>query len=179
MDSLCGLGRTHPLYGNRERITGRPSNYNVALNLAIFGISGSVLVSGALIWIRVIRVAHEQVLSILCLLEVLEQLGHPAALTGRQAEGTPSNDDRSWKTRKLASQWASATERVFKWNDLDDSGAIDFKELRLILQRMYPHAHGTLLRHAMMQVRPYADTDGELDVVAFQDARCTDRMCDA
>jgi hypothetical protein len=172
-DSVCGLGRSHQRYLDRERVTGRTSNYNIAVYLATFGVAWTILLSAALIWVRVIRVAREQILSILCLLELLDELGRPAAAESSELSnhGSGGNDHSEEHTRKLASQWAGATERVFKVYDLDDSGAIDFKELRLMLQRMYPNAHGTLLRSAMQLVRPYADSDGDLDVVAFQDAR--------
>jgi hypothetical protein len=106
--------------------------------------------------------------SVANLISQLEELGRNKEEATDPADRLLSDEERS---TKLASRWTHATERVFKVYDLDDSGSIDFKELRMMLQRMYPAAHGTMLRSAIANVQHYSDTDGDIDIVGFQDAR--------
>jgi len=117
-----------------------------------------------MIWAHVGHVIFEQVHSVS---EMIDLAILHAEMTSADLE---DDEDAAEMQDKMHVGWAKATERVFKAYDLDSSGAIDFKELRSMLQQMYPKAPAPLLRQAMMEARQYMDADGEFDLATFQDA---------
>lgn len=127
--SLCGVGANEAEFRDREAITGRASGRNAALSIGLCGVVGTIVLSILLTWVRVSLVAREQHLSVAAMVSLLngEEVRETWSSVLSRLNRNLTDEERS---DRLARRWATATERVFTVFDLDDSGSIDFKELR-------------------------------------------------
>jgi hypothetical protein len=162
-EGRCGVGPSDVAFRGRPE----PTNLNLALIIGVSGTALTAITSITLVWVHVASVIREQILSVADMMDLALLHAH------LDAEDLKDVVDAHAVQTKLGVGWAKATERVFKAYDLDSSGAIDFKELRSMLQQMYPKASATLIRHSMMDARKFSDAEGELDVASFQDAITT------
>ena len=169
---LCGVGTGDPRFWERGSYPGfKALNVfpgmtmsNVAAIFGVFAAIATFVLSFVWIALRFRYVAKEQVYSIMGLIQMMGTLANP---TPTRAERDMTEEERQ---QYRALEWQKATERVFNVFDLDDSGSVDGKELRQIIQAIYPASTAQLMRAVMVKSREYMDAEGELDVASFQDA---------
>jgi len=156
---VCGPGPQTDIFKRRSEITGRLNMAQVAMFVGIVCGIATIVGSTLAIVLKAKRTRRAQIDSVAALVELTTQISQ---------KGSSEQD-----VSRRASSWADVTAAIFHAFDLDDSGSIDFKEMRQIVTQMYPMAPADLVRPALMSVRPFADAESQIDLPSFQDAMAT------
>jgi len=164
---LCGIAPQDPRFTEIYERTGRVSLATTGRLMAWIGMILTTVGSFVSVFMRTRQVQLEQLRSVANLVRIA--MDEPASKSSKSVQSLVRKEYED-EVKMHASMWEEATERVFRVYDLDDSGGVDFKELRGVVCQMYPLAPAGLVRNAIMPLRQFADGDGDLDLASFQDA---------